>query len=341
MRSVVGDELERAARYVARASVEDYGGEGSRDAEGGILQVKGPISPKRFIGIPSVRRCRRAAAIDGGSATILDCGSFAVGAVSVGHAVSDERGSCAAWSSMALINASHADRAEVYREIYTRAAGSAPTDFPRSLDSLVGRARNIAELQEAARVVSEAPEGSLVMIDGALWAGLGDFAPLVDAIARAAQERGVCLAGVSKRSMLYSGHRPLVPYLARLGKRTLGDAMWAYPVALAEHGGRTFGATYVAHLHPMSRFAFRVDVNPLPGVAPDEIVAMLAYFSNDPGYLGYPYPLARVHNEVAIGGDERRELALGLRRALASEGGDVALVEEFASNFHDVLDGGK
>jgi hypothetical protein len=340
MRPASGDELAEAARYVARASVEDRDGEGSRDAEGGILQVRGPILPERFIRIGAAKPCRRSAAIDGGSATVLDCGSFVVGAIAAGHAASGDDGRWHTKSRTSLVGASHADKARVYADLFRKAVGSEPIDFPRTLESLVGRARNIAELREAASVVAAAPEGSLVMLDGALWAGLGDFAPLVDRLVKASTERGVRLAGVSKRSMLYHGHRPLVPYLARLGRKTLGDSLWAYPVALADYDGRTFGATYVAHLHPMAQFAFRVDVNPLPGVAADETIAMLASLSDDPGYLGYPYPLARVHNEVAVGDDARSELALGLRRALASAGGDVALVEEFSRNFHDVLDGG-
>jgi hypothetical protein len=340
MRSASGDELEAVARYVARASTEDFDGDGGSDAEGGILQVKGPILTERFIPITGARRCTHSAAIDGGSANILDCGSFVVGAISAGYAISDARGACKTESRLSLVGASHADKKSIYRDIFEKAVGAEPTDYPATLDSLIGRARNIAELVEAAKVVSAAPEGSLVMLDGALWAGLGDFAPLIEKLVKSASHRGVCLAGVSKRSMLYVGYRPLVPYLARLGKKTLGDALWAYPVALAEYEGRTFGATYVAHLHPMAQFAFRVDINPLPGIAADEIIAMLAGMSDDPGYIGYPYPLARVHNEVAIGDETRLELRLGLRRALSSAGGDAALVEEFSNNFHDVLDGG-
>ncbi|MFH0815691.1 MAG: DNA double-strand break repair nuclease NurA [Methanobacteriota archaeon] len=340
MRSVSGDELEAVARYVAKASTENFEGAGGSDAEGGILQVKGPILPERFIPINGPRPCERSAAIDGGSATVLDCGSFVVGAISAGHAISDAHGACRTDSHIRLIGASHADKKSIYREIFSKAMGAEPTDYPKSLDSLVGRLRNIAELEEAAKVVSGAPEGSLVMIDGALWAGLGDFAPLIEKLVKSASQRSVCLAGVSKRSMLYFGYRPLVPYLARLGKKTLGDSLWAYPVALAEYEGRTFGATYVAHLHPMAQFAFRVDVNPMPGFAADETIAMLAGLSDDPGYVGYPYPLARVHNEVAIGEETRRELQMGLKRTLTSSGGDAALIEEFSRNFHDILDGG-
>ncbi len=332
--------MARAAAYVVKASVEDSTDAGGDDAEHGILQVKGPISEDSFVRVVAVRRCEHSAAIDGGSATVLDCGSFVVGAISVGSAVSDSDGRWRASSQTKLVGASHADRNGVYANLFREAVGTEPKDFPRSLDSLIGRARNLAELQEAAKVVSSSPEGALVMLDGALWAGLAEFAPLIDRLVGEALARGVCLAGVSKRSMLYHGHRPLVPYLARLGRNALGDSLWAYPVALADYGGRTFGATYVAHLHPRARFAFRVDVNPLPGAAADDIVAMLASLSDDPGYLGYPYPLARAHNEVVISGEAKAEMALGIRRALGAAGGDASLVEEFANNFHDVLDGG-
>jgi hypothetical protein len=334
------DDIAKAAAYVAKASVEDSSDSGDDDAEHGILQVKGPISQDKFVRIPAAKACAHSAAIDGGSATVLDCGSFVVGAITVGSAVSDGESRWRATSRTMLVSASRADMKGIYSRIFRDAAGEEPKDFPRSLDSLIGRARNLAELREAAKAVASSPEGALVTIDGALWAGLADFAPLIDRLVNESVSRGVCLAGVSKRSMLYHGHRPLVPYLARLGRSAVGDALWAYPVALADYGGRTFGATYVAHLHPRAQFAFRVDINPLPSFAADDIVAMLASLSDDPGYLGYPYPLARVHNEVAISGEEKAEMALGIRRALGAAGGDVSLVEEFASNFHDILDGG-
>jgi hypothetical protein len=333
-------EVSIAARYVARVATEELEG-GSADPERGILQVRGPVSTSRFIDLGEPRACPNSCAVDGGSTIVLDCGSFVVGAVSVGHVVAGEAGSILeARSELRLITASQADKASAYRELFRNLMGAEPTDQPSTLESLVSRVRNLLELREAGELVAKVTEGTIVMIDGALWAGLRDLAPLIERTARTAAERGVCLMGVSKRSMLYAGHRPLVPYLSRLGRKALGERLWAYPVDLREYEDRVFGATYVAHLHPVSRFSFRVDVNPTPSVGATGALAMLASLSDDPGYLGYPYPLARVHNEVAISGELRGELERSLKRALASEGADVSLIEDYASDFHRILDGG-
>jgi len=342
MRDVGAEELSRAARYVVGASVAELEGNGSSDAERGILQVKGKISTEKFVAIDVGVKCTAATAIDGGSAIVLDCGSFVVGALTVGHVVADAKGSVlSSSSSLTLLPASHADKDSVYAEIFHKALGKEPPDTPSTLESLVGRARNIAELLEAEKVLATMPKGSILMIDGSLWAGTPGLAPLIERVAKAAEARGVCLTGVSKRSMLYSGHRPLVPYLARLGRKTMGDSCWAYPVNLEEYVGKLFGVTYVARLHPKADFAFRIDILPVKEITSGDALSILASLSDDPGYLGYPYPLARVHNEVAIGEETRGELEVELMRAISGHGGDVRLIEEFVQDFHDVLDGGR
>jgi hypothetical protein len=85
---------------------------------------------------------------------------------------------------------------------------------------------------------------------------------------------------------------------------------------------------YVARLASRGAYAFRVDA--VRGHRdPDELFAVLAGLSDDPAFLGYPYPLARVHQVVSLPGhllvDLRRDLrAAFLREGLASD--DVDLV---------------
>jgi len=342
MRGVGAEEISRAARYVVGASSKEFDGPGSSDAERGILQVRERISPKKFMPVDAGKACASAAAVDGGSAIIIDCGSFVVGALSVGHVIADGKGAVkSCQSNIRILPVSHADKNSVYASIFKSVLGCEPPDSPSTLESLVGRARNIEELLEAEELLGELPKGSLLMIDGSLWAGTPGLAPLVERIADLAERRGVCLAGVSKRSMLYTGHRPLVPYLARLGRKEMGRSCWAYPVNLEEYAGKLFGVTYVARLHPMADFAFRIDVLPVPDIPAGDALSMLSSLSDDPGYLGYPYPLARVHNEVAITEESRGEIEAELMRAVESEGGDIQLIQEFVQDFHDILDGGR
>ncbi|MBI5000485.1 MAG: DNA double-strand break repair nuclease NurA [Euryarchaeota archaeon] len=339
MPHVNDDEVRAAARYVSTAAAQDFDAAGGIDHERGVLQVRERISKGKFI--PLQRgQARTAAAVDGGSAIVMDCGSFVVGAITAGH-VTMERGKATAHvQPLRLLPVSQIDKPCVYDEIFKEALYAAPPDAPESLESLVGRARNLAEWLDAERAIAALDKGSLLLIDGSLWAGTPGIRPLVARVADAAQKKGICLAGVSKQSKLYTGYRPLVPALARLGKREFGEACWAYPIDLTEYADRQFGETFVAHLHPMADFAFRVDVCPAPGRSCQDALESLVALSNDPGYLGYPYPLARVHNEVALGGELCTELEVSLKRAISTEGGELGAIEEYGRDFHKVLDGG-
>ncbi|MCK4758330.1 MAG: hypothetical protein KAS67_07755, partial [Thermoplasmata archaeon] len=64
-------------------------------------------------------------------------------------------------------------------------------------------------------------------------------------------------------------------------------------------------------------------------------------FSNDPGYMGYPYPLARAHNNVAFSRTEVENLRHLLEREAARSGMDMGKWHLSFQNFHDILDGGK
>jgi len=339
MPHVSDDAVRGAARYVCAAAVKDFDAAGTVDSERGVLQVRERISKDKFIPLGRGKG-RAAAAVDGGSAIVMDCGSFIVGAITAGHVLFDGRKATAHVQPLRLLPVSQIDKPCVYDEIFKEALSVAPPDAPESLESLIGRARNLAEWLDAERAIDSLPKGSLLLIDGSLWAGTPGIRPLVARVADAAQKQGICLAGVSKQSKLYTGYRPLVPALARLGRRELGEACWAYPVDLKEYADRQFGETFVTHLHPMAEFAFRIDIRKTSDISCQDALESLVALSDDPGYLGYPYPLARVHNEVALGGELCAELEVALKRAISAEGGELGAVEEYGRDFHKVLDGG-
>ncbi|MEW5937669.1 MAG: DNA double-strand break repair nuclease NurA [Candidatus Thermoplasmatota archaeon] len=336
------EEIESAVRYLGTAAFEDADSEGASDLERGVLQVKGKITPEHFFGIEDAKDCGMAAAVDGSSAVVLDCCSFLVGAMTAGHAlVRDGMVIDTKVRPVRLLPVSYLHRDAIYARLFSEALGSDPPDVPDTLEALVGRARTLAEWLEAEAVLQRLFEGGLLIMDGSLWAGMPGIAPLIKRIADAAMEAGIAMVGVSKRSMLYTGHRPIVPLLARLGRKVMGDRCWFYPLDLKEYAERLFGATYIAHLHPMAHHAFRVDILPTTELAAEDVLERLVSLSNDPGYLGYPYPLARVHNEVVISRDMASEISLYLKRGLAASGGEIELLERYEEDFHTVLGRGQ
>jgi hypothetical protein len=93
---------------------------------------------------------------------------------------------------------------------------------------------------------------------------------------------------------------------------------------------------YVARLARRGAYAFRVDV--VRGHrTPQALFAVLAGLSDDPAFLGYPYPLARVHQEVSLPGHLLADLRRDLREAFLREGLSEDDVDLVMRDFHLTL----
>jgi hypothetical protein len=135
---------------------------------------------------------------------------------------------------------------------------------------------------------------------------------LADRLLDRATASDVHVAGVSKRSALHLDGQPLISALLAHGP----PGRWQAAIP-----GQT---CRVARLHERAPFAFRIDAEPAT-------IQWLAALANDAVYLGYPYPLAKIHNAVAITGSERQRLIEMVQRQAG------AGWRQF-SDFHSVLD---
>jgi hypothetical protein len=183
-------------------------------------------------------------------------------------------------------------------------------------DAFGAALRERAEARALRSAIAGAPPGALVLADGALSGLPPDAQGEMDAARHEAARRRVALVGVSKRSGLARDGIALVPALHAAGP----PGAWAVAVS---------PGVWVARLHAAAACAFRVDADALADVA------RLAPLARDAAYAGYPYPLAKVHNQVAFTAGAVAELKAGLERALRKSGG-AALAA--VSDFHDTLD---
>ncbi len=241
-------------------------------------------------------------AVDGSHAVLVDNGAYWVVAVRAAH-------SDALAETMVFGTRAADAEADVQRSYAERGLGAPPV---RSADAFAEAHRALAELDAATEATRVLPEGGLLLIDGAL-AQLPD-APqaIADRVLDRAMASGVHLAGISKRSGLSHDGVPMLPALARQGP----PSCWWSPLP-----GHTAIAT---RLHPAARHVFRVD-------AETSVLPWLAHWSRDAVYRGYPYPLAKAHNGVAITRVEARRLAEHVRNFV---GPDASAFDDF----HAVLD---
>lgn len=323
-------------------------GEGSSDDEGdfperGIIDVKGDFSGGDFRLFEPAKEKFRMLAVDGGSVTILDGGSFLVAGVRVGQALFEGKecdDGATGHPEMHVFDISLSSLSDAYSIFYEKCVGGTPPDSPQGLEEGVGRIRTLMEWNRVEKALGNGlPAGSVLAFDGALWAGIKGISQLLERIVASARERGVVLCGISKRSMLTHKGLPLMPKVQMLGEDFHEKRAWFLPLDIgSRYADREFGRVFVVKLHPYSDHVFRVDMTLPDGIDEAEAMGKLASLSNDPTYVGYPYPLARVHNDVAFSRSEVEELRHLLRNRALERGMDQKNWHLTFQEFHEVLD---
>jgi hypothetical protein len=323
-------------------------GEGTSDDEGdfpdrGIIDVKGDFSDGDFILFEPAKTKFKMLAVDGGSVTILDGGSFLVAGVRVGQAVF-EGAECddaaTGHPEMHVFDISLASLRDAYSIFFEKCVGGSPPDSPQGLEEGVGRIRTLMEWKRVEKALGDGlPSGSVLAFDGALWAGIKGIGRMLERIVTSASGKGILLCGISKRSMLTHRGLPLIPKVQMQGEDYHGKKAWFLPLEIgSRYAEREFGRVFVAKLHPYSDHVFRVDLVLPDGITEAEAMAKLSSLCNDPTYVGYPYPLARVHNDVAFGFSEVEELRHLLRNRALERGMDQKNWHLTFQEFHEVLD---
>jgi hypothetical protein len=277
-------------------------------------------------------------AVDGGSCTVADGRSFQVAGYRAARVRFAGDRTNDVWRPQLDVRAVSPEEMErLARETLTDLCGSEPErlpDLPRPVDAM----REWAEWREVARTVDEAVPGDLVLVDGSLHGGPVVPQGVVRRVHEAAVARGVSLAGVVKSSTLYWGRNaPLVTLLKRRGDRELGPDRWSARISTEPVFARLYvGDIFVAHLAPTAAYAFRVDVarGPAP---PEQVLGRLASLSDDPAFVGYPYPLARAHQAARVTGYDVADIRRSFREALSRGGMAEDDVELLFQDFHEVL----
>jgi hypothetical protein len=277
-------------------------------------------------------------AIDGGSCTLADGRSFGVAAYRAARVRFSVGVTDLFESPPLVIRALSTEEVQtVARQVLTELCGEEPErlpELPRPVDAL----REWAEWAEVARTVREAAPGDLVLADGSLHGGPLVPPMVVRRVHEEAVARDVALAGVVKASTLFWGRNaPLVTLLKRRGDRELGAVPWSARISTDPKFGRLYvGDIFVAHLAPSAPHAFRVDV--ARGTTPAaEILGRLAGLSDDPAFVGYPYPLARAHQAARVTGYTVADLRRAFREALSRHGLSEDDIEVLFQDFHEVL----
>jgi hypothetical protein len=280
-------------------------------------------------------------AIDGGSACLVNGRSFWVVAYRTGWVQHLDRTTIAEHvdpldlQTLTVTDANHVYAAMLVDE-------GVPRDRELSdPGGVVNVLRERSEWNKVREAIHRANPGDVVMVDGSLHPGPFLPASFVGPIHQLALQRGIDLVGVTKASKLRWGrYAPLVLRMSRVAEdRGMAETRWYVQVVAppgsaeaddpVEVQGAPASEVYVARLAPHGAYVFRIDA--VRGRrSREELFALLAGAADDPAFLGYPYPLARVHQLVSLPGhllaDLRRALRDNcLRQGLAEDEADLVL----------------
>ncbi|HEY4725997.1 MAG TPA: DNA double-strand break repair nuclease NurA, partial [Actinomycetota bacterium] len=276
-----GDRVRVAAGYLSRlladagTSVDNPVDEplGPEDARALELSADAPLHQFGCDPAPGVT----AAAVDGGSACLLNGRSFWLVAYRAGTIWHCDRDTFATDVDPLQLRAlTQADAKAAYAEALARAGVGRERELA-DLGGVVDVLRELAEWRRAAEAVGAARPGDLVLVDGSLHPGPFLPAALVEPVHALALERRVDLVGVTKASKLRWGrYAPLVLRVRRRAEDELGpETRWYLRVTAPEEPSEV----YVARLARAGAYAFRVDA--VRGARdPGQLFAVLAGLSD-------------------------------------------------------------
>jgi hypothetical protein len=306
----------------------------------------------------------RFAAVDSSSASVVDAGCFIVMAYRVGSITTiegelhepDELQDPAV--QLALINTSEKAVGKNYKlfleplinsmgDIQTSPELTPPISQmrPRDVDWLQ-LARAVEEWRQIRILLDRLEPGDFILRDGALRADIRIPPVLVDEILKVAVERGIHIIGIVKRSSIpaASGQlMPIVPAIQQLGRMELPDSNWYTPLPLDDNEFEKypshFGKSYIVQYHPLSQYVFWTDINSYDSISPEIAFTKLAGLCSDPVYMGYPFPLALIHNRVVLTRAQVEDIKYKIQSsALESKIITLSEWELLFQNFHEMLD---
>lgn len=306
--------------------------------EDNIIHFENEIEPDSFSTFDKLNRDYKIAAIDGGSSIVLNGASFIVGIYRAGYSIFQNNRKFEDLNPLLKVKLiSLLNKDEIYLKEYLKIIGEPPKKPAPDISWLVQRLRIFEEWKNIQELIEKLDKDDIIIYDGALKADIALPDSLLEKATKDAFHKGIILVGISKRSSMYSNHAPISILIKKHGDNIYPKKRWFFQVSniKKEH---LFGKTYFVKYNPLSRFVFRTDINFLEKENPEKIFGRISSYCNDPSYLGYPYPLASVHNKVVIDSETKKTFEYKLQSIALEKGIPLSDWDYLFLNFHDILD---
>ena len=287
-------------------------------------------------------------AVDGSNAMVLEGGSIAVAAIRAARttfAANERIGRSVTPLTLVTIGPGH--RNHDFDELYQECFGTPPKKGLDNADPERASAilRDTLEYWVALETAKTLQAGALLLLDGALRVSSQNHEPVLADIIATAQERGVFLAGVAKRtSATWGGGHPLLPALRGLASELGITGPWWTKIDdhlldhTEYHQGR-HGQIVVASLHPQVSRLLKMEVPKGTEVqTAAATMQALAACAGDGRVPGYPYPLLDAHRTVAIREELVDQVQQDLKAGLVKQGIGNLQFEDLFGDLHGDFD---
>jgi hypothetical protein len=284
-------------------------------------------------------------AIDGSNAMVLDGGSVALAAIRAARTTfTGNNRDGRAVTPLTLVTIGPGHRNADFDELFAECFGALPHKGLDNADPERASAilRDTLEYWVAQKTAESLPEGSLLLLDGALRVSSQNHEPVLASIVGTAAERGVLLAAVAKRTRAtWGGGHPLLPALAGLvAEFGIAGPWWTkidpHLIDHTEYRQGRHGEIFVVSLHPKVSRPLKLE---LPKGTDDTTAAAtmqaLAACAGDGRIPGYPYPLLDAHRTVAITDELIDQVQQDLRAGLTKQGIQHRRFEDLFGDLHD------
>lgn len=284
-------------------------------------------------------------AVDGSNAMVVDGGTFALAAIRAARTTfaGNVRAGRAA-TPLTLVSIGPGHRNQDFDELFYECYGAPPHKGLDNADPERASAilRDTLEYWVARNAAETLPAGSLLLLDGALRVSSQNHEPVLAQILETAQQRGILLAAVAKRTRAtWGGGHPLLPALRGLMEYYCIEGPWwtkidPHLIDHTEYRQGRHGDIYVASLHPRVCRPLKME---LPK-GTDELTAAstmqaLAACADDGRIPGYPYPLLDAHRMVAIGEELVDTIQQDIKAGLVNQGIRHRAFEDLFGDLHD------
>jgi len=284
-------------------------------------------------------------AIDGSNATIAESGGFALAAIRAAHTTfsGGERLSRAI-TPLRIVTIGPEHENEDYPILMKECFGIVPAKGLKNKDVLRVSAvlRDTLEYGVALSQVRTLPEGSLLLLDGTLRVTDANHDPVMQEIIQTAQNRGVLIAAIAKRTnAMWGGVHPLLPAMAGLAQKYGIRGPWWIKVDERIPDSTTYhkdklGDLHVASFHPSKNVPCKLE---LPHGIADQTIEMImcaiASCADDGRIPGYPYPLLDAHRTVVIDEPLIERVRQDLMKGFSVRGLNKEMFDMLFGDLHD------